>query len=598
MHRHVSLYILLLAWTVPGAHGCGGAESTPDGADAPHDFPVDDTLSETVDIDHEEAEGEGCAPGLVPCGSECVDVSTDPDHCGRCDNQCRSGYVHTLPVCQNGLCGTACEPGWEDRDDAPGCESACVAAGDEVCNGLDDDCDGMPDDTFQCVMGEPVACLTTCRSVGIGECSEDCEPPLPSACTPPEEACNGFDDDCDGMIDEDFPPETCDLCTPDCADRDCGPDPVCGWSCGECTPPETCNLYGQCIPPCEPDCTGLECGPDPVCGLSCGVCTPPDTCSDEGQCVPPCVPDCTGLECGPDPVCGESCGECEPGDTCEDGVCVTPCVPNCAGRECGPDPACGESCGFCTLPETCNSAGRCVCVPDCSAVECGPDPICSISCGDCTPPEICNSAGMCVCVPDCTGLECGPDPVCSVSCGACTDPEECNAEGRCEVPGCPPPVESCTTGTQNRRGCSGARIIGRTAAGTGSGYSISDDTCYAWNEFDYSDCYDAGYDHAYRIYMLEGETIHITVDPWYDCAWEFWWDMTLHVITSAAGCYDMDCTNRVLCHRYISSEFNYDHTATQDGWVVIVVDGSTAFDDEGDYDFAVRLDCRDPGCGC
>lgn len=73
---------------------------------------------------------------------------------------------------------------------------------------------------------------------------------------------------------------------------------------------------------CNPDCSGLECGPDPVCGESCGGCGAGESCQ-AGQCVEgPCEPNCSGLECGPDPVCGESCGTCGAGEVCQAGGCV------------------------------------------------------------------------------------------------------------------------------------------------------------------------------------------------------------------------------------------------------------------------------------
>lgn len=85
-------------------------------------------------------------------------------------------------------------------------------------------------------------------------------------------------------------------CQRDCAGRVCGPDPVCGESCGTCTGGKTCNTNGQCVAEeCEPDCTGRECGPDPICGESCGTCTGTDTCNSAGACVPA--------------GCGTNCGE-------------------------------------------------------------------------------------------------------------------------------------------------------------------------------------------------------------------------------------------------------------------------------------------------
>ncbi len=50
-------------------------------------------------------------------------------------------------------------------------------------------------------------------------------------------------------------------------------------------------------PPCEPDCTGLQCGLDPLCGESCGDCLTTQACGNGGQCVtaPPGSPSVTSL---------------------------------------------------------------------------------------------------------------------------------------------------------------------------------------------------------------------------------------------------------------------------------------------------------------
>ena len=78
---------------------------------------------------------------------------------------------------------------------------------------------------------------------------------------------------------------------------------------------------------CSPDCGDRVCGPDPVCGTeSCGECAEPDQCSDDGRCE--CVPDCEGRTCGSD-GCG---GRCPPGCgdfmICEDGTCNVACDEN------------------------------------------------------------------------------------------------------------------------------------------------------------------------------------------------------------------------------------------------------------------------------
>lgn len=52
-----------------------------------------------------------------------------------------------------------------------------------------------------CTPGETLACTTSCGSTGAGMCSQGCTPPTAVECTPPQEVCNWVDDDCDGAID-------------------------------------------------------------------------------------------------------------------------------------------------------------------------------------------------------------------------------------------------------------------------------------------------------------------------------------------------------------------------------------------------------------
>ena len=91
------------------------------------------------------------------------------------------------------------------------CETSCGSAGRQLCtagmlepciaptedcNGADDDCDTMVDESVT------RACATMCGTAGI----ERCEGGAWSTCTAEvtgAETCNGMDDDCDGSVDED-----------------------------------------------------------------------------------------------------------------------------------------------------------------------------------------------------------------------------------------------------------------------------------------------------------------------------------------------------------------------------------------------------------
>lgn len=84
--------------------------------------------------------------------------------------------------------------GW---DDAPGNDcndlNAAVNPGaTEICNGIDDDCDGLIDDA------DPDMDLD---GDGYGACVDDCDDMDPAVHPGASEVCNGTDDDCDGVID-------------------------------------------------------------------------------------------------------------------------------------------------------------------------------------------------------------------------------------------------------------------------------------------------------------------------------------------------------------------------------------------------------------
>ena len=209
---------------------------------------------------------------------------------------------------------------------------------------------------------------------------------------------------------------------------------------------------------CVPNCTNRECGPDPVCGVSCGECVNGDLCID-GTC-PCCRPDCGDRECGPDPICpgyycGENGGNCLRGECNADGYCE--CVPSCAGRECGDD-GCGGSCGTCEPTSQCADSGVCVSVP-CTGTACfdwfdcaevcpqGPsEQQCWIECDDALRPEsleaknvlvdcqttACGDCADSACLADCTAIHCADqslDCLLTYGCGTgtCADWHACVA---------------------------------------------------------------------------------------------------------------------------------------------------------------------------
>ena len=75
----------------------------------------------------------------------------------------------------------------------------------ELCDGADNDCDGLVDQGFD-IGGTCVVGVGACEATGVYECSSD---GFDSTCTavpgtPTPEVCDGLDNDCDGQVDEDF----------------------------------------------------------------------------------------------------------------------------------------------------------------------------------------------------------------------------------------------------------------------------------------------------------------------------------------------------------------------------------------------------------
>ncbi|MBD90130.1 MAG: hypothetical protein CL940_07320 [Deltaproteobacteria bacterium] len=390
---------------------------------------------------------EGCDGAT---GAACVSYADGTSFCGgACDveSPCPSGYscqnVETTSgaksfqcVADSGTC--ACSSTAIDR----GASTPCSRENEHgVCHGL-----------------------RVCDPSGLLEC--DAQVPGP-------EVCNGVDDDCDGTTDVD----TCDdgnPCTTDpCSgEGGCVHEPIDG---GECLDGDACTAADHCE---EGVCVGMpvDCSDDNPCTLdSCdgaGGCLhepQPSLCDDGDPCT-------IGDVCAEGTCAGSVTLECDDGNPCTDDTCSeTGCVHAPNQDECDDGNACTESsvcsAGGCAplTPVSCDDSNDCTtdscdpiagCVYSPNALPCEDGDVCTL--GDACADNACQAGGAALTCDD--GNPCTTD-TCDVVLGcvftpnsdACDDSNDCTVmdaclEGQCVGTGSvacddgnPCTVDSCLT---------------------------------------------------------------------------------------------------------------------------------------------------------
>ena len=125
-----------------------------------------------------------------------------------------------------------------------------LAPNDATCDGVDDNCNGIADEDFtgDVLVWLGSLCQRRRRPCIDGVVSQSCVPGEPLALD--DSTCDGVDEDCDGAVDEDY----AGLSTT-CGDGVCGSDGM--WVCEGGTPVDTCEAAAPTVSV-DASCDGVD----------------------------------------------------------------------------------------------------------------------------------------------------------------------------------------------------------------------------------------------------------------------------------------------------------------------------------------------------
>jgi cysteine-rich repeat protein len=266
--------------------------------------------------------GAACTPAAEECDgrdNDCdgaIDEDVAPMPCGNAMPPCRQGKK----TCQNGAWSTECV--------------GEVGPMPEVCDGIDNDCSGSADEGCACTDGETQPCgnsnppckqgKKTCVN---GQWSATCEGEV----KPSTESCDGVDNDCNGTPDDGGDR----LCS---GSMHCAGSQKCVQCVddGDCASPDQCKqamcVSGTCRSTNKSDHSDCRLGAvEGICRT--GTCI--SGCIDATDCNSAIGEICTGGSCAVPPKCGN--GKLEGSEECDDGNAsdFDNCTSSCKTATCG-----------------------------------------------------------------------------------------------------------------------------------------------------------------------------------------------------------------------------------------------------------------------